>query len=196
MSHVATQAGMTAEEFAILPDGIGYELVEGELKDRNVSSMSSWVGVRISKILANYVDDQNLGCVFGSDNGYQCFPEQRRTVRKPDVSFVRADRLVMDALDRGWLRVVPDLVVEVVSPNDFFSDVDQKVQEYLKVGVPLIWVATPPTRTVWVFRGDGTAEFLHPGDTLSGEVVLPGFSCQVSDLFWPVIPQPTENILA
>ena len=76
------------------------------------------MGCRISKLLANHVDDNDLGWVFGSDNGFQCFADSPRTVRRANVSFVRADRVGLEELEKGWFRVVPDLVVEVIPPND------------------------------------------------------------------------------
>jgi len=193
MSLAEIKPGMTAEEFEALPDGVGYELVDGELKDRNVSALSSWVGGRLVKLLANHVDDNNLGWVFPADNGYQCFADKPRDVRKPDVSFVRADRLGIEGLEQGWLRVVPDLVVEVVSPNDLFYEVEEKIQQFLKAGVPLIWVVIPPTRSVRVIRRDGSTALLSENQELSREDIVPGFSCRVGDLFLPDLSQPPQS---
>ncbi|MDY3560631.1 Uma2 family endonuclease, partial [Gemmata sp. JC673] len=81
------------------------------------------------------------------------------------------------------LALVPDLVVEAVSTHDTYEEVAVKVTEFKSVGVKLIWVISPETRTVLVRRADGTCVELDETGTLSGENVLPGFACPVADLF-------------
>jgi Uma2 family endonuclease len=78
---------------------------------------------------------------------------------------------------------VPDLLIEVVSPNDLAWEVEAKVTEYLRAGVPLLWVFYPDTCTVWVYRASGQVTHLSVEDTLSGEEVLPGFTCPVAEVF-------------
>lgn len=189
MSIATGQALVTPEELLAMPNSVDFELVDGELKGRSMSSLSSWVGGRTFQRLGTHVEIHRLGWVFPADSGYQCFPASPRSVRKPDVSFVRLDRLSADEIRDGWLRVVPDLVVEVVSPHDLFSDVEEKISAYLDAGVPLIWIINPPTRSVRVIRGDGTTTDLRKAGELSGEQVVPGFLCPVGDLF-PPRPSP------
>jgi Uma2 family endonuclease len=83
----------------------------------------------------------------------------------------------------GHMILAPDLVVEVVSPNDLVYRVDEKVEEWLGAGVPLIWVVNPIARTVRVYRADGTGPFLREKDELSGEGIVPDFRCQIRELF-------------
>jgi Uma2 family endonuclease len=97
-------------------------------------------------------------------------------------------RLSKEMMSGGYIRISPDLAVEVLSPNDLAYEVDQKVEEYFSVGVRLIWVINPEKRTVIVYRPDGTATKLSEKDTLEGEEVLPGFSCSISAFF----PDPTK----
>ena len=59
-------------------------------------------------------------------------------MRRLDVSFVSGSRLAVAEIQEGWLKVVPDLVVEVVSPHDLAYEVETKTEEYRRVGVPLI----------------------------------------------------------
>jgi Uma2 family endonuclease len=122
-----------------------------------------------------------MGSVNGAQGSYQIFPDDPRKVRIPDVSFIRAGQEA--AVPDGHSRVVPDLVVEVVSPNDSAEEVDAKIQDFLSAGVSLIWVVTPNTRTIRVIRGDGSGEFLRGNATLDGETVLPGFRLALADLF-------------
>jgi Uma2 family endonuclease len=84
---------------------------------------------------------------------------------------------------QGHCRIAPDLVAEVVSPNDLIYEVAARVAEYLGAGVRLVWVVNPADRTVQVHRQGGTGTILREADELAGEEVLPGFRCQVGELF-------------
>ncbi len=172
-----------------------YELDDGRLLKKSLSGQSSWVGAEIGCRLANFVAEHQLGWVFGSDAGYQCFPDAPDKVRKPDVSYVAKDKLPNGPTD-GHLRVAPDLAVEVASPNDSLRDTDRKVEEYLAAGVRSIWLINPSVRIVQVIRADGTFKRLHDSDELTEPEILPGFVCHVRDLLPTSSPATTETIAA
>jgi len=180
---------MTAEELLKLPDNSRYELVNGHLVERNMGSESSWIGGEIFFRLNAFCKAHNLGWVWPGDNSYQAFPEDPERVRRPDVSFVRRGRLPGGKPAKGHERITPDLAIEVVSPNDTSEEVEVKVGEYLSAGVQLVWVFHPETRTVQIYRPDGSGHRLNAGDELTGENVVPGFCCKVSDFF----PQESEE---
>jgi Uma2 family endonuclease len=186
MAAVAEKTLLTPDDLLALPDQKRYELVDGELVERHVSVESSWIGCKISRLIGNHVDDHRIGWVFGADNGCQCFKDLPNTVRKPDVTFVSAGRMTWDDFSEGWLQIVPDLAVEVISPNDLADELEVKIQLFHKAGVPLIWVVSPSSRTVRVIRHDGSFAFLGEGDELSGEDIIPGFVCPVSSIFPPI----------
>ena len=196
MSIAIERVLLTPDDLLTMPEAVGFELVNGELRDRHMSALSSWVGGRLFSRLSHHVETHQLGWVFPADNGFRCFPDSPKTVRRPDVSFVRLDRLAADKIGDGWLRLVPDLVVEVVSPYDQAYDVEQKLEEYFQVGVPLFWLVMPPTRSIRINRGDGSTATLREGDELSGEDIIPGFSCRVADLFLPAALMPREVLPA
>jgi len=173
----------TPEDLLAMPNGKNYELVDGRLAERNLGAESSWIGGRIFLRLSLFCDEHQLGYVWPADNGYQCFAHAPKLVRRPDVSFIRAGRLPGGELPSGHVRISPDLVVEVVSPNDLASDLDEKVEDYQKAGVGLVWVIHPESGTASVYRGDGSVSRLHQDDELSGEEVIPGFRCRVRSLF-------------
>ena len=183
MPTVAAKAAFTPEDLLTLPDAVGYELVDGTLVERHAGSESSAVALAIGIILGSFVKSNRLGHVFTTDCGYQCYPDDPGKVRKPDLSFVRRGRFPKGRVPQGYIRIPPDLAVEVLSPNDLADEAEAKVEEYLDAGVPLVWVVSPKAETVTVFRADRSAVKLHEADELSGENVLPGFRCQVSDLF-------------
>ncbi len=178
----ATEVRYTPEDLLAMPDGKSYELVDGGLVERNMGAKSSRVGGRLHSRLDPFCEEHNLGIVWPADNGYQCFPHAPGLVRKPDVSFVRSGRLPGDIEPDGWVKIPPDLAVEVVSPNDSAKDLEEKLVDYRKVKVPLIWVIYPETRTARVHRADGSASDLLEDDELSGEDVIPGFRCPLREI--------------
>jgi Uma2 family endonuclease len=173
----------TPEELLTMPDRKNYELVDGHLAERNMSVLSSWVGGRLHRFLDDHVEDHTLGWTWPADQGYECFPDAPGKVRKPDVSFIRRERLPEGPTSEGYIYIPPDLAVEVVSPNDSAYEVERKVVEYLDAGVPLVWVIDPEARTLRVHRRDGSVSWLREGDELSGEDVVPGFRCRLEAIF-------------
>jgi Uma2 family endonuclease len=73
--------------------------------------------------------------------------------------------------------------VEITSPTDKVYDLEEKIEEYLRAGVRLIWVIHPEVRVVKIFRADGSSARIRSGGELSGEDVVPGFRCSVDSLF-------------
>ena len=185
MSAIAAPPLLTPEDLLAMPDeGQGLELVHGELREVNVSKESTRVGGRIFSRLDNYCEASNAGYAFPEGMSYRCFPDDPKGTRRADASFVAIDRMPPETYeDEGHCTTVPDLVAEVISPNDLAEDVEAKRDEWLAAGVKLIWIASPTTRTVSVHRADGSSALLRTTDTLTAEGVLPGFSCTVGDLF-------------
>ena len=179
------------EELALLePDdllqmseGDSYELIDGRLVEKHMGAESDRIALRLGGKLDQYCTDRGIGSVFGSQTGYRCFPSRPRSVRKPDVSVIVRGRLQDERSPKGDILIAPDLVVESVSPNDTYEEIEVKVVEYLRAGVRLVWVFSPEAKTILVRRPDKSAVMLDVTDTLSGEDVVPGFSCPVADLF-------------
>ena len=176
----------TPEDLLKMPDGERYELVDGNLVERYMTFWSSYIGGELYALLRAYCREQKLGWVAPEGMSYQCFPDAPNRVRRADVSFLRADRLSLpQATAEGHLRTAPDLVAEVISPNDLAYEVEVKIHEWLAAGVRLVWVVNPPVRQVRVHRGDGTVGMVKEDEQLSGEDVVPGFVCRVGELFQP-----------
>jgi Uma2 family endonuclease len=180
---VASKGTVTPEDLLAMPDGRAYELIRGQLVERNIGLKSSWVGGRLLIRLGRFCEEHSLGWVFNAENGYQCFPHDPGLVRRPDVSFIRFGRLPAEVLPEGWAKIPPDLAVEVISPNDTAYELDEKLEDYREAAFPLVWVINPKSRTVRVHRRDGSVNYLHESDVLSGEDVIPGFQCPVRELF-------------
>ena len=105
------------------------------------------------------------------------------TVRGPDVSYWSAERLPLDLEPEGYPEVSPDLCVEVLSPSNQLAKILETLCEYFASNVRMVWVVDPEDRTVTVYRSADEGRLLHISATLSGEDVLPGFSCRVGELF-------------
>ncbi len=174
---------VTPEELLGLVDGDRYELVDGELVERPMSGISSVVGGKVLIRLGMHCEPLDCAWLFGADQGFRCYSDDPDRVRKPDVAVVLKARLPANELEAGFLPLAPDLAVEVISPNELAEDVERKIVEYLTAGVRLVWVLYPSTRSVHVFRADGSTTALRESDSLDGGEVLPGFSVPVADLF-------------
>jgi Uma2 family endonuclease len=182
---VATKTRYTPEDLLDLPDSKSYELVRGQLVERNMGIESSWISSRLLVRLGRFCEDQDIGWVLPPDSGFQCFPHDPRMVRKVDVSFVRKGRFPGDVLPKGWARIAPDLAIEVISPNDRAEELEEKLIDYRKADVPLAWVIYPKSRSVMVYRRDGSISRLLEDDELSGEDVVPGFRCKIREILPP-----------
>jgi Uma2 family endonuclease len=179
-----TERQYTPEDLLTITDRPMPELIDGQLVEREpMGQKADAVAFRLGRWIGNFVEEHGLGLLNGAQGGYQVFPDDPKKVRIPDVSFTRRDRLPPDGPADGHSKVAPDLVVEVISPNDVATDLEEKIEDFFAAGVPLIWVLNPETRTIQVHRRDGTGARLRAGDTLDGEDVLPGFRCDVAELF-------------
>ncbi len=189
---------MTVDKYENLPDdGCIYELVEGVLVRMPQSGFeASAISMRLARRLGAYVEDHGLGELSGEQGGYD-FSDlgQPDTELGPDIAFVRQDRLAALTPEQyaKALRLAPDLVVEVASPNQWRPGLGKKAQRYLDAGVRIVWIVWPRWQQVDVWRpGNEQPSTTHGVEgVLQGEDVVPGFSCPVAMLFRrPTAPTP------
>jgi Uma2 family endonuclease len=178
--------GHSTADLMEVPDG--YELINGQLTEMNVGAESAWVSGNIFILLGAHNNKQQLGVVLPSETVYRCFPTGK-LARKPDASFVRKGRLKDDRVPVGDMTIAPDLVIESVSPNDTVYELDEKVEQFLAVGVRLIWVINPQARIAIVHRADGTMVKVREGQELDGEDVVPGFRCSLTAILPPAVAE-------
>ena len=177
---MATTALLTGGDLLEMKEDVNrHELVRGELVEVTPPGISHGRrSVRIGRLLDEFVEDSDLGMV-GVESGFY-LERDPDTVRGPDVWFISRHRLDPDADVEGFSDIVPDLAVEVVSPGDTYAEVTDKVDEYLRAGVRMVWVVDPRFHKVTLYPG---GQILSEPDTLTGGEVLPGFSVPVSRLF-------------
>lgn len=160
--------------------GRRFELVRGGLVER--ISPTGWghgrTVVRLVARLDEHVTRAQLGAVT-TETGF-VLARDPDLVRGPDVAFVAAGR-ESAASSSGFVELAPDLVIEVVSPSDTYTDVLAKVDEYLDHGVREVWVADPQRRRVVVQRPGTPPRTLTADDELTSDL-LPGLRLRLGDL--------------
>ena len=162
--------------------GIKGELIRGELRATVATDLRHGeIAAAMGAILLAYVRPRRLGRVFGSDAGV-LLERNPDTVREPDVAYVSAERLPPDAAISGYCPVVPDLVVEIVSPSDGPAAADNKAAMWLRYGARAALVLNPETLAISIRRPARPAVILTIDDTLELDDILPGFACPVRDI--------------
>jgi Uma2 family endonuclease len=178
----ATQKLMTAEELArtSIPGKV-VELVRGHLVVRELpSTFHGVVAANLTVELGAFVRRERLGLVSAQDTGFK-IGRDPDTVRGPDLAFVSRGRLERIP-EAGYAELAPDLVVEVLSPNDRPGEALAKIGDFLAAGTRLAWLVDPRRREARVFRSDGSVVVIGEDGTLDGEDVVPGFSCPLASV--------------
>ena len=175
---------LTADDLWQLPDdGQRHELVRGELRTMPPTGLGhADHASEFDTSLRSYIKLHKLGRVFAGEPGF-IISTDPDTVRAPDVAFMTHESLAATGVPTGYFRGVPDLAVEVISPNDRYTEVAEKIAEWLAHGVQLLFVVDPRRKTVDVHRPGQPPRILGVDDTLDGEDVVPGWTLAIRDLF-------------
>ena len=187
MTTATRQRKTTAEKFYLWANRPENERARWELAEGQVIEMPSpgeahalvcWF---VAQILTDYLRAHGRGHLLTIDCGL-IVARNPDTVRGPGI-MLSLDNLTLEEAKPGHTDRIPTLVVEVFSPTDRPGNMARRVEQFQRRGVPLVWVIYPEERTVNVFCQDELPRVLDEADELSGNGVLPGFSCQVADLF-------------
>jgi Uma2 family endonuclease len=173
---------LTIEELADVVGDTPGELIEGRFVPmRPTGWPHARVEVKVSSRLAQFVEAHALGTVLGGEAGI-VIRRGPDTLRGADVAYVSNERLARASAD-GYLDVAPELIVEIVSPNDRWTEITAKLEDYFSIGVALVWLVDPQRRRVSCFRSPTDLSVLGPGESLTAEPMLPGFALPVAELF-------------
>jgi Uma2 family endonuclease len=174
---------MTADELLAMPDdGKRYELVQGELRMMSpAGGRHGRIALKLARRLGDFVEAHGLGVTYAAETGF-LLQRNPDTVRAPDVAFVSQESLGKLADYPGFLPLAPDLVAEVVSPNDSSSDVEEKALDWLAAGVTIVLVVDPQTKTIRDYRSAQEIRVYAQGLIDLG-IVLAGCRLDVSELF-------------
>jgi Uma2 family endonuclease len=175
---------LTAAEFGRRPDpGYPEELVQGRIVTMPPPTpRHGQVCSKANRLFGTFADEHDLGHVLCNDSGV-ITERDPDTVRGPDVSFYSYAKVPRGKIPKGYLDVVPDLVTEVVSEDDRWTDVLEKVHEYLAAGVGVVIVFDPETESAHIFRPDQPPQKLGPDDELTIPDLLGDFRVKVARFF-------------
>lgn len=186
---IVANTPVTPEQLLAMPDSKGLEIVAGKIMENKVGAESSELAAELVGLLLQYLRANRLGRVFVPDVCFQCFPHDPTMVRKPDVAFLSYSKWPANKRLGAFIKVAPELAIEVLSPNDVIKEVNDKVKDYLAAGVSTVWVVNEFRRYVEVHSSKEPPRIASLNDELTCEEILPGFRCQVSEIFARI---PTE----
>lgn len=174
-----------------LPDR--YEVIDGQVVEmKEMSTNSTVIGTRLTFALTQFGLVRNLGEAHPDTLFKLPLPVDRN--RRPDVAFVPFSRWARHRrlpTTNAW-NVLPELAVEVVSPNDLVDELMEKVKEYFDAGVTRVWVVYPRLEIVHVYETFTQIVVLTRQQELTGEPFLPGFRLPITDLFPSGEEPPTQ----
>lgn len=175
---------VTADELLLKPDdGFRYELVKGELRRMNLAgNVHGRVTMSFASHLAQYVEVNQLGAVYAAGTGF-VLSSNPDTVRAPDMAFVSQARVEAVGEVEGFWSEAPDLAVEVISPEDSYSEVEEKVFAWLDAGTKMVVVINPRQRSATVYKSPTDIIALAQADVLAGGDIVPGFELAVREIF-------------
>lgn len=149
------------------------------------SSYSGKFNNEISFQLTQWNKKSNGGLCFDSSTG---FTLPNGAVRSPDASFISNDRwnALAPEEQKGFARICPDFIIELMSESDTIQMITVKIEEYLANGCQLAWIIDPVKQSVHIFRKDGSKETVNGfHQSVPGENVLPGFELDLRELLLP-----------
>lgn len=161
-----------------------YEVVNGQKVELPPMSIyAAWIASRLQSRIGLFAETHGLGTVV--TEGLFILDPVKDLRRRPDVAFVSATNWPLDRPlpETGDWEIVPDLAVEVISPNDVFQDVLAKMREYFRMGVKQVWIVLPVDREIYVYVSPRDLRILTADDELDGGVLIPGLRLPVGSLF-------------
>lgn len=174
---------ITGEELFQQPDLGRCDLVEGRIVPMTPTGyFHGVVEFRLAAKLVGYADQTGRGIAFGGEAGI-LIRRNPDTVRAADAAFISNERSARRSPSSSYLDVAPELVVEILSPDDRWSDVMEKLSDYFSAGVDAAWVLDPKRKEIYVYRSLNEVQRFGQGQILTDEELLPGFSLSLDDLF-------------
>lgn len=180
---IAARLATIADVEAIADEPGRVALIEGELfRMAPAGGRHGRLTVEFTVAIHGFVRSRRLGVVYGADTGFvlQRGPD---TLLAPDVAFIQEGRVPEGEDEIGFPDVVPDFVVEILSPSNTSRMMAKKVKAYLAAGVRLIWVVDPVHSTVVVHEGSGSPRAVGHDGVLDGGDVLPGLRLPLAEVF-------------
>ena len=182
LRHPASEKKITAAEFAQMGELGHGELIKGVFVEMPPPSYEhARIELRLARLLANHVFDNDLGEVFVGEGGLltQLDPD---TVRGMDIAYMSHERFAQ-VTDKTYLDVAPEWVIEILSPSNRWQDIQDKLDEYFAVGVNLVWIVQPKRKQVFVYQAPDDYVRFTAEDDVTGGNILPAFRISLQDIF-------------
>lgn len=170
---------MTATTKVAFEDDLDYEVVDGQEEAKMAGAKHGEICAQITGELFSYLKRNKTGRLYSSNTTFQIGGNERM----PDVAFVTSARIPADGAPTSKWEIPPDLAIEVISPNDVWEKVNDKVREYFAAGVQQVWLVSQKAEEVTVYDSPTQIRVVTAAEDLTSETLLPGFRCHVADLF-------------
>lgn len=157
-----------------------FELIDGEIVEVSPTELHATLAAKVAGEIYAYLK-QHPGGRVGVEPRHK-MPDDDHNALLPDVAFTSAERL-LPMTKRGAVPQMPDLAVEVKSPDDSLIELRQKAAYYVANGARMVWLLIPEKSLVEVYRPNVDVELLNENDTINGGDLLPGFTLSVRDVF-------------
>jgi len=173
---------ITGEELYAMGDIGSCELIDGRIVEMTpAGGEHGYLELNIARELSIFVRRHKLGWVMTGEVGIFTRRNPDR-VRGADVAFISTEQA--DNRPRaGFLELAPALVVEIISPSDRWTDINDKLEEYFAIGVPWVWLVEPKDETVRVYRSPTEMVKLGAEETITGEGILAEFRLPLAEIF-------------
>ena len=162
-----------------LVDDYDYEIVDGRKEIKMAGGMHGRTIMRLGARLQINVEQNKLGDMYSPDTTFLIGKQERL----PDLAFLSRERIPADGVPYGKWNIAPDLAIEVISPNDVWDKVNEKVRDYFRAGVLQVWLVSLQLEEVWVYDSPSQNHVFAAENELASPTLLPGFKCRVGDLF-------------
>jgi Uma2 family endonuclease len=167
-----------------------FEVVDGKREMKEAAgARQGGITARLLGKIGLYVEDNFLGGVYTPDTTFLVGSNERL----PDIGFVAADRIPEDGEPESMWTIAPDLAVEVVSPNDLLEKVTAKINNYFAADVREVWLVSPEHQIITIYHSPTRTTILTAEDELTSEELLPGFRCQIKEIFQPSIRRQAKQ---
>jgi Uma2 family endonuclease len=191
---IATALPPIDDQIKALPSDALYEIVDGQVVEiEHMGMLAGSFANYLAMFINMYAFPRKLGTAF-VEVIYRFGPNLPQ--RRPDVSFIPAAQWPANLrpdVDPPSLHTVPSLAVEVVSPSNTSTEIEDKRLEYFEAGVKLVWVVHPIPRTIHVYSSPNDSHVITADGTLDGGVAIPGFQVKVADIFACVFPAQANS---
>ena len=181
-STETTSRLVTGAELLAMGDIGSCELIDGVIiKMSPAGGLHGFIELTLALLVGGFIKEREVGFCMVGEVGIYIRHEPDR-IRGADLAVWSYAKLP-DGPPAGFVEVAPDLIVEILSPNDRWTDMRQKIDDYFSIGVDTLWIVDPDEETVFVYRTASQRTALRRGDTLAGTGPLTGFALPVSELF-------------